>query len=220
MRKNIRERAIFILLIISLTAVFISPAQAADTKCVDCQQKTLQSCVNQCRHPNVSHSQEYPCYLSCQRRACSTICSEYLLPPYFAKRKEEFKQTENIEDTVYGQIEANSERDVGDMSCRQCLKYKEHRTCANLCSGEEDIYACRKKCAKRECAQRCQLPGLDGDAKPRKKVTKRDCTICKRTAKSACRDQCGNDQERAGYVACIVSCSEERCLRTCNPDLF
>ncbi len=203
-----------------LSLMLASSASANDKKCIACQQKTLQQCVGQCRHPNVSQHQEYPCYLSCQRKACSSVCTEYAIPPYFAKRKEQFKQSDNIEDSVYGQIETEAERDEGKMSCQQCLKYKENRTCANLCTGEENVFQCRKKCAKRECAFRCQLPGLNGDKRKQKKATKRDCTICRRTARSACRERCGNDPERAGYTACVVSCSEERCLETCNPDLF
>lgn len=107
------------------------------------------------------------------------------------------------------------------MLCDYCVRQAEKHSCFDQCRTAFEVGKCVRKCAKRKCASKCQLPGSPiQKGSRRSKPTAHECEHCKRFVKGSCASKCGRNKERPGYIACEVACIEEKCLKKCRPDLF
>lgn len=181
----------------------------ADSRCASCQQKASAPCKRNCAH--VTDPIKGPqCVTACQKRACARPCKPARLGPAEVERRP---------DLLHNFEQQQEEVSGGLGECDRCLKKQRAGYCRETCSdgGIGVDTACSTRCAKRMCARECLLPGKPVREEPR--PTQKDCGTCKRTMQIRCSQRCG-DKDRAGYVACEVSCIEDACLETCNPELF
>lgn len=185
--------------------LFTPPAANASEACKVCNLRNNSGCRLRCE---ANKDQQAECHASCMESSCGSVCGDELKPP---PPPSDLGRTTSVDEL------RDSDRSQGT-DCRRCLDYMEQTECPKRCPGFENRRACIRKCANRECSSKCGLPGALIDrndaSRPRK-----SCSECERTAKRGCAKRCG-DPQRAGYVACEVSCIEERCLEPCNPQAF
>ena len=190
--------------LISFAVFFLvlnAPGLAQEDACKKCRISLAGDCDS--RYTSFfSKEQRRKCRVSCLASGCKQHCSK--------KPKAAVPQAPVAAGDIPGRR--------GENPCETCIRRAEQGKCMEDCRGEFQPLPCRQRCAKRRCVDKCPLPANQSeDARPK---TQRDCRTCRRFSRTGCASKCGHDKERPGYVACEVSCVEERCLEACNPNLF
>ncbi len=198
--KNCCTRFLYVLLFLAALPLVAAPLAEAEQACRVCNMRHNGSCLSQCK-------QDAECHATCMDARCGSACGQTSA----GAGAEESAAAENAP-------KETRKRRRGS-KCKSCIQYKEHNECPGLCTDADNRKECITKCAARECSSKCKLPGAAVDPS-RQTGPRQTCRECERSATRVCKKKCGDDQGRAGFVACEVSCVEEKCLKPCNPTLF
>ena len=195
-----------LLLLAGMSAASHAHAQVPG-QCRQCQTNSSSSCASSCKRKTPVKHQQRACYEACLRRVCGGIC-----------RAEKKRQKEISEAGGSRPESAAADFYSSSETCEQCQERNFAGPCVEICANTAVPSRCKKSCAKRRCAKNCQLPAA-GREKQKVEPSKKDCLACENSAAQRCDDPCG-DKSRPGYKSCVVSCISQRCLKTCNPNLF
>ena len=201
---------IFLLLGVSLLLTTNSYSQTA---CSDCYAIKRPNCENRC-----NGSATRVAFSSCVDTCVSSSCGKYCKnAPTTTNSSSSASDTQSYADPTLSEF-SPFPNVSGD--CGKCLRNATARLCHSKCPYDqvEDVIACRKSCAKLECSSSCQLPNEERNSDNEKPPTVRDCAECKREGESICRGKCDGLKDQPGYMACVVSCVEDRCFNKCNPE--
>lgn len=194
-------RNFFSLLLLGFSFGLIAVVEAQDV-CNLCKQSSAAKCREICAGagPNIKI-----CESGCANNRCQDKCWMQTVEPEETKK--------------LGDLEIPSGEDIS-AACDACVKQMEKGKCVAPCEDKDNPAACQMRCAKVNCAKKCDLPGtVAGEVAPDRRKTIEACRSCKSRVQVPCDSECG-EKNRPGFVACHLGCVEQQCLESCKPGLF
>ena len=209
-QKAFLRRQKFLALVCFATVFFLPVVAGADARCDSCKEKATAPCKSNCARVTDPNKKQ-PCLDACKQASCKVPCSFKISPASDQERRPA------LPDDAEKAIE---EGKGGGKECADCMNKQRQGYCRTTCRdmNSQNVPRCVERCAKQQCAGNCLLP-----VNPKRSETaipKMDCETCRRTMEIRCAEECGSDQEAAGYTSCRVSCVEDGCLESCKPFLF